>query len=114
MSTVDVYGVTRVDSLEDLPDEALRCAAHGHQWSDPPASPMRGWANVDAWELQFSCPCGRWKREVVDGGTGTKLVYAYGGGTMPYVRQERHTARQVWLARKRRRSIRAVRGTAAG
>lgn len=102
--------VTRVGSILDIDDIALFCMVHGHPWSDPPETPASGWGdNVDAGELRYECPCGRWKREVVDSATGEVLTRDYGGGTMLYVAETRAVARAEWMRRKRlRRRARVV------
>jgi hypothetical protein len=104
--------VRRVASLYDLPYQSLRCAANGHRWNDPAERPVTGWGdNVDAGELNYECPCGRWKHEIVDDDTGEILTRDYGGGTLTHVVESRATARKILLARKReKRQVEAASG----
>ena len=100
----DLHGVTRVNRIDDLPDESMRCYATAHQWDDPPATEASGWGSFNAVELRSHCPCGRYKYEVIDLDTGDRLGQPqYGGGVMlfPGTDFPKRVARAEWLRRKR-------------
>lgn len=94
--------VTRIGSLLDLPDESVRCLAMGHQWSDPPITDAPGWG-MAAWELRLTCPCGRWRKDVVSADTMELIYRDYGGGVLLALGAtvDRLEARAEWFRRKR-------------
>lgn len=102
----------RVDGLDSLPYQSILCLVRGHQWDDPPERAIDGWINVSASEMRFECPCGRWKREVIDSDTGDMLSRDYGGGIMTFIRVTRAEARaflvQLKRMKKKRSRIRVV------
>lgn len=109
---VDPSGTTRVSKIEDLPDESVRSYAFGHQWQDEYPRGAEGWGEgIDAQEFRFTCPCGRWKREVLDANDGDKLVQSYGGGTMLFAGSDfpKHLAKIEWLRRVRVKAAKAGR-----
>lgn len=101
---IDVHGVQRVSRIDDLPDESIHCYATAHQWDDPPATEEQGWGeDVNAVRMDFHCPCGRYKHQVLDLDTGDELTCQYGGGVMlfPGSHFPKRLWRVEWLRRKR-------------
>jgi hypothetical protein len=79
----------RVDTIHDLPDESLRCAALGRHVGfgaeDPQIAASPGWGpRVNAVQVKYTCDCGRWKTQDIDLDTGELLSRSvqYGGGVL--------------------------------
>jgi hypothetical protein len=99
----DQDGVHRVRSISDLPDQTLLHTIAGHEWGDPPVTPIEsGWGNAKVSRAAFTCSCGRRRTEVIADNSGELLSRVYGGGYLlaTGVRVTRADARAEWLHRK--------------
>lgn len=103
---------TRVNSLTDMSDESVTCAALGRHvgfgLEDPLRETQEGWGEATKAERwTFVCTCGRWRAEVVDTVTGQILsrTKQYGGGELLYSgkRPPRDDARKEYAVRMTRR-----------
>lgn len=94
----------RVASLELLPDESLLCMWRGHQWSDPPVIDAPGWGGL-ASQIDLQCPCGRWRKDVIEDASDELKARDYGGGVLLLAGAEvrRWEARAEWMRRTRAR-----------
>jgi hypothetical protein len=115
---IDAGGVTRVQKIDDLPDESVHCYAYGHRWNDPLGQPAVGWdVALQAWETRFSCEngCGRTRREVIMLATGEPEPFQYRGGTMLFSGSDfpKRFAKVEWISRKRRNAARRTKRTTA-
>jgi hypothetical protein len=103
---------TRVNSVTDMSDASVACAALGRHIGfgveDPLREPQDGWGEATKAERwTHVCMCGRRRAEVVDTTTGTILsrTMQYGGGELLYSgkRPPRDDARREYAVRMNRR-----------
>lgn len=93
---VDESGVTRVDTIKELPYYPLRCAAkfnHPFDAGFQETAPAKYFANAKA--VLERCACGRWRKRTMSVRTNELLTVAYGGGTML---AERGDIRELYMA----------------
>lgn len=102
---IDIYGVERVESLEQLDPYPLRCAAKVfHPWDGPTEfGKSTDWPGIDARQITEHCLCGRWRRRTVNNNNGALLSVAYGGGQMVMRgMQDSRAAFLLWMQRQRK------------
>ncbi len=108
---VDVYGIERVDTLEDLDWYPLRCAARFfHAWDDGVTYGVSTeYPGVKASTYTERCKCGRWRRRTVSDKTREILTVSYGGGQMVQ-RGTLDTRRAyvLWMQRQRKSLLELV------